>query len=64
MEGAHRGVPHDHGIPKDATSFEADVRGNPAIRAAGLRLVDLGVSTATAELFRGSVLGLENYIEF
>lgn len=51
-------------IPKDATSFEADIRGDPAIRAAGLRLVDLGVHTATAEIFRGSILGLEHYIEF
>jgi hypothetical protein len=51
-------------IPKDATSFEADIRGDPAVRAAGLRLVDLGVPTATAEIFRGSILGLENYVEF
>jgi hypothetical protein len=51
-------------IPEDATSFEADIRGDPAIRAAGLRLVDLGVPTATAEIFQGSILGLENYVEF
>lgn len=56
-------APDAEPVDPATTGLDEDVRADAAIRAAVLRLRDLGILRADQDLFGGSILGLENYIE-
>lgn len=49
-------------VAPHGTGLDEEVRASAAIRAASLRLRDLGASVDAQDLFAGDVLGLERYI--